>query len=188
MALATSSFPRARGAFDEHGGVRAHGHLGHGLDHIRQGFALGYEKRNVFAQGLVLQFPDLLAQADGASGPLQAELQGVHAQGFDQVVEGPALHGRDDRVQILEGRDHDHRRVGRQAANPVEHLESAHVRQADVQEHHVRVQRVQVAKGFLARGTRGHDVRASKGHGQAVADGLLVVDDEQGIVHVLLRG
>ena len=94
---------RARVAFDEHRRVRADRDLGHGLDHIGQGLALGHEKGNLFPEGLVLQEPDFLAEADGTPRPFQAKLEGIHAQWLQKVIEGAALHGRDDRVQILEG-------------------------------------------------------------------------------------
>lgn len=141
---------RARGPFDQDRGVRADRDLGHGLHHVGQGLALGHEKGDLLAQGLFLQGADLLAQANGAFRPFQAEFERVHAQGFHEVVEGPALHGRDDRVQVLEGRDHYHGGMGREAANLVQHLKAAHVGQPDVQQHQVRGQGRQQFKGLLA--------------------------------------
>ena len=99
------------------------------------------------------------------------------AERLGQIVVGTQVHGPHRRVHVVQARDHDDGEVGVEAMQLLEHLEAAHVGQADVQEHHIG--RVLVGQAQSARAIRsfgGLVARVAEQHAEEVAHALHVVD------------
>src|SRR5437016_201430 len=111
----------------------------------------------------------------------QLVAQRREAEGFEQVVQGAALHGRADAVGVLGRGDDDdvHRRVPF-PAQPGRQLQAVLVRQVQVQQQQVRVQPVHRCDGFGRRMRLGDRLEAldfihvggmDAGHAEIVIDG-----------------
>ncbi|OPZ80747.1 MAG: hypothetical protein BWY77_00940 [bacterium ADurb.Bin431] len=169
-------------ADDEHRRVRALGDLGNELHEVLEGLTLGDEAGLVFLQIGLLQGLHLFAQADGLKGAANGQFQGVHDNGFDHIVIGALLHGGDHGGGVLIGRDHDHQAFRQQAFYPPQGIDAVHARQADIQEHQVGPALLDHRQRSFGRGEAPDGVGVFQGHGNAVPDGLLVVDDIDRIV------
>ena len=113
-----------------------------------------------------------------ADGGADAGQQFGGAEGLDQVVIGAVVQGLHLVVLVVAGGDHHHGQVG-PLADGLQHLHAVHVGKAQVQDYHVRAVGGDHGQGLLA-GTDDDGVEAVGGedHGDKVADGLLILHDQ----------
>ena len=121
----------------------------------------------------------LAAQAAHVGNLHQALRQFVRAHRLDHVVEGAGLHGLDRGVHRRVGRHHDEGGVDPGSARIAHHLDAGQVGHVDVAQGHLHIALGQPQQRLAA--AAGHfDRVAGAGHagGEDLADGRLVVDDE----------
>ena len=113
-----------------------------------------------------------------ADGGADAGQQFGGAEGLDQIVVGAVIQGLYLVVLVVAGRNHHHRQIG-PLADRFQHLHAVHVGQAQVQDDHVRAMGGDHGQGLLA-GADNDGVEAVGGedHGDKVADGLLILHDQ----------
>ena len=122
---------------------------------------------------------DLLFHLQGLDGLPDGHVQFVHVDRLVDVIEGPALHGIDRGFHVVMGGDHDDLDVLVVLPQVLEHRESVHIGETDVEDDHVRRGFDELVQPFRA-GRGRHHLVALFGEIQfkRLADGTVVIDHE----------
>ena len=122
-----------------------------------------------------------------ADGGADAGQQLRRAEGLDQVVVRAVVQRLHLVMLVVAGGDHHHRQVG-PLADGLQHLYAVHIRQAQIQHDHVGTVGGDHGQGLLAAAYHdGIEAVGGQDHGNKIADGLLVLYDQDFIFDLHCR-
>ena len=132
-----------------------------------------------------MQAPDLSLGPDLLEGAGHGELELLEMlEGLLEIIGGARLHRLHRALDLAVARDDDHRDMGVAALERAEHVHAVHVREPQVEEHHVRIHLVGHLEPILAgAGSMDLDGVLRKDPRDEGPDVPFVVDDED-IVHM----
>ena len=135
---------------------------------------------------LLLEYAVLPHELPVGQGPLDQQRQAVHVHGLGQVVVGTFLHGLHSVLDGPMSGEDDHRQTRVLRARPPQQLLSGELRHLQIGDDQVDVPAAKQLRRSLAVRSEGNLVAVELQHlAQALTDVLLVIHDEDVVVHRL---
>ncbi len=125
---------------------------------------------------------DAIAQVLPLARVAHQRAQRVVVELLRDVVVRAELHGLDGRLDIGDGRDHDHFDLVALFAHLPQQLQAADARQAYVEQHQVHAVLPQPRQAVLGRRHGHHAVVALENRRERVSHPLIVIDDQDGLL------
>ncbi len=171
-------------AADQHRGARRSGDSACRLGHFQECRRRPDHALQGDPAGALAEYLDVAAQALGLEGATHLFANIVQVEGLDQVVVGAGAQRRHRAAHLGKGGHHHHLDVVVHGADPGQHLEAVDARQVDIEQHQVDALPFQDIQAVLPGPGPAHRIAAPLEHvAEGLADGLVVVDDEDVLGH-----